>query len=363
MSPMPLKKLKNQRVFAGFNQAGTAGISSFTRVLRRRGYQIDFYGFAPIRFGMAVDYLLELPINPFASLFWRLRYFFKILPRYDVWHFNYGQTFFFYPLNLLILKLWGKKIVCTFRGSDVRRGFDFLPPKKILNQKSQKWPEWYLKIINQPWHLKFKRFLRMTVFCVLANKIVLTGPFLASSVLKYDYIIPYARAVEKKKIAPYRNRRNLVILHVPSEPVVKGTAEIERVFKVLQKKYPQHHFKIAAKMSHQALLQEMAKADIVVEQLLMGWYSGQAVEAMMLKKPVMSFLNPSYCELVSFGREIPIVNTNFWSFKKDLEILINSSLARKTISQQCLEFAKKYHRSDKIADQYLEIYEEVSKKC
>src|SRR3972149_10629763 len=105
-----LKKypLKHKRIFVGFNSAGAAGIYAFTRVLKRRGYQIDFYGMEKIRYDMPVDILLKFSQNRFLSFWQRFFYFWKILPRYKIWHFNYMEVFFFYPLNLLILKILGK---------------------------------------------------------------------------------------------------------------------------------------------------------------------------------------------------------------------------------------------------------------
>jgi len=356
-----LPNLKNKRIFVGFNSAGVAGLRNITRILKRRGYQIDFYGLEAARFGIDTDYLLKFSRRPIISFFQRIQYFLKILPRYDIWHFNYTKTFFFYPLNLLILKLCGKKIVHTFRGSDARTHLDYLPSKKIINNPQYHWPEWYRGVVNQSWWLKFKIKLRMRIFCWLSDKIVLTGPFLVPSVANFSKIIPYARNISQ--IPPANDSKKLhqklIILHVPSIPKMKGTIEVDRIFKILAKKYPQHEFKILGNIPHQELIKEMSLADIIIDQLLMGWYGGQAVEAMALGKTVMSFINPTYLELVPFGREIPIFNTNFWNFKNDLEILINSPDLCQKLSEEGRKFVRKYHAAEKIADQYLEIYQKV----
>src|SRR3990167_10448282 len=107
----PKENLLKQRIFVGFNSAGAAGIWNYTRDLRRRGIKIDFYGMDEVRLGMRVDFLLKFSENPLRSFFERFFYFLKILPKYGIWHFNFLEAFFFYPLNLLILKLLGKKIV------------------------------------------------------------------------------------------------------------------------------------------------------------------------------------------------------------------------------------------------------------
>ncbi len=138
---------------------------------------------------------------------------------------------------------------------------------------------------------------------------------------------------------------------------MKGTEIIEKTFQKLQKKYKSVEFKILEKISHEKLLEEMASSDIVVDQLLIGWYGGQAVEAMAMGKIVMSFLNPTYLALVSFGGMIPIFNTNYWTFEQDLEFLIKTHhLIGPTWGKKSREFAQKYHNALKIADQYLSCY-------
>ncbi len=136
---MQKNPLKTKRIFVGFNSAGSAGIFAYSRVLRRRGYKIDFYGIGKTNFNMKVDHLLIFASNKYISFFQRVFYFFKILPQYDIWHFNFLECFFFYPLNLFILKLLGKKIVLTCRGADVRDKIDFLPDSLI--DKSKDWPD------------------------------------------------------------------------------------------------------------------------------------------------------------------------------------------------------------------------------
>ena len=355
-----LKKdpLKKKRIFVGFNSAGSAGIYAFTRILKRRGYQIDFYGIGKTHFDMPVDFLLKFSSNRFISLFQRIIYFFKIFPRYDLWHLNYAEAFFFYPLNLFILKLFGKKIVVTFRGIDIQTDLEFLTENIYSKISQEKWPEYYrLQFLPKNTLPNFFKKIRRWVFIWFADKVILTGPFLAGQVSRYDEIIPYAREISELK-GRSSSGRKITVLHVPSEPVTKGTPGITQVFKRLAQKFPEHSFQVLPPMPREKLLSEIAQADIIVDQIIIGWYGGQAVEAMSLGKIVMAFLNPSYLQLVSFGREIPIWNTNFWSFEKDLEMLIKIFPQIKDEWQKkSWEFVKKYHDARKIAQKYLEVYQ------
>lgn len=359
---MPKDCLKNKKIFVGFNWAGAAGIYSFTRVLRNKGYKIDFYGQQKVSFNMPVDFLLTYSGNTIISFWQRLIYFFKILFKYDIWHFNAMQTFFFYPLNLLILKIFQKKIICTFRGSETRSEFDFLP--KTLYQKKDPcyWPSYYQNlIINRNFKKKIINWLRRTrinFFVAISDQVIINGPHLVSSVPRFDQIIPYSRTIgkipENKK-----NKTKLIILHAPSNPEVKGTEYIQKTFKKLSKKYPQHQFLIPGRVPFEELQDLIARSDIIIDQLLVGWYGGIAVEAMALGKVVMSFMNPPYFAFVPFAKEIPVFNTNIWTFEKDLENILNLADLRTKLAGEGYKFAKKYHSSEKIATQYLEVYKKL----
>lgn len=354
--------LKNKRIFVGFNSAGTAGIYSFTRSLKRRGVKIDFYGLKSIRFEMPVDFLLEFSSNKFISFSQRTAYFFKILPQYDIWHLNFMEAFFFYPLNLFLLKIFGKKIVVTFRGAEVRTNLDFLPKEIYQKLPASAWPEYYQRIYQFGGWKNWQKRWRVKIFIWFADQVVLTGPFLAGQVSRFEAIIPYAREIGRigrlEKLA--KRNKKLTILHLPSEPVVKGTSEIEKIFKKLKKIYPKVDFKILSPRTHLETIEEMAKADIVIDQILVGWYGGQAVEALAMGKIVMAYLSPTYLNFVSFGGEIPIWNTNFWTFEQDLRLLLKILPRIKSEwGRAAVEFAKKYHSHSAIANQYLEIYRQA----
>jgi len=349
-------KTEGKKIFVGFASAGAAGIWSFTRVLRKRGYSVDFYGVGHSKFGMPVDTALEVSSNKFVFALQKMALFFRILFKYDIWHLNCMEVFFFYPLNLFILKIFGKRIVLTFRGSDVRTHLDFLPPS--LQSKSKNWPVYYEKMrrLSQSWG-GFKRRIRMEIFIWFADRVALTGPFLASSVSHYDKIIPYARDLEKiLKIKSETHKNKIVIFHSPTVMDVKGSEYILNTIKNLKKKYKNVEFRMPLNLKNEDLLSLMAKADIVIDQLLVGWYGGQAVEAMALGKPVIAYMHEPYFNLMNFAKDIPVINSNIWTLEKDLMILIEDFKSRKNLGDAGIAFAKKYHRPDKIADEYLKLY-------
>jgi glycosyltransferase involved in cell wall biosynthesis len=265
------------------------------------------------------------------------------------------DVFFFYPLNLLILKVLGKKIICTFRGADVRSKVDILS-YDLFSKSKKTWPKYFENLyVKENIFKKIKRTLRMKIFCALSDKIVLTGPFLVSSVDCFDKIIPYARDIKYLEKIPTKKHR-LTVVHAPTAFDVKGTYYVKQAFKNLKKKYSQVDFKIITGLSHDDLLKELANGDIIVDQLIVGWYGGLAAEAMVMGKVVLANLNPVYFQFVDFSKQLPVYNTNVWQLENDLEMLINSPEERNLRSARGAKFAKKYHDCQKVANQYLELY-------
>jgi hypothetical protein len=345
----------NPRIFVGFNGAGTVGIYNYVHVLKNRGYKIDFYGFEKGRLNKPVDVLLKFSHNPVKSFFERVSYFFKILPEYDVWHFNFAETLFFYPLCLLILKIYGKKIVVTFHGSDVETDLDFLKTHPLIKNKKPVWPSYYKNFYQRSWWGKFLRRIRMKIMVKMADSVAISGPYLAHSVTHFDKIIGNAQNIDHISSFEAKKDGKITVLHAPSDPKIKGTSYIKSAFNNLSEIYPNVDFKVLEVLDRDQLLQEMANADIIVDQLLVGWYGVQALDGLTLGKTVMCFINPPYANLMNFDQEIPIINTNVFSFEQDLKDLIDSKDINR-FQTAGPTFIKKYFDQEIIADEYEAIY-------
>ena len=58
-------------------------------------------------------------------------------------------------------------------------------------------------------------------------------------------------------------------------------------------------------MTHGEALGRLAAADLVVDQLVLGWYGAVAVEAMALGRPVLAYIREDEAEDNPFGVEAP----------------------------------------------------------
>lgn len=346
--------LKKKRIFIGFNDAGAPGIYSFTRVLRRQGYKIDFYGYVPKWIDASYDVEVARPRSIKLQRIQGIFLLVKALFKYDIFHFNFGRTFFSYKYDHLILKFFRKKIINTFRGSDV---FDVEKSIKKYGKESPYYKDYQLKGSE---HYE-KIAARKNFITGHSDKVVLIGPWVAESVGKYDRIIPYARDIEKirtYKIATKQNK-SFTILHAPTDREKKGTKYVEQAVRSLKDRGIRVDLILVDKESSRELYERMSTADLVIDQLLIGWYGGFSVEAMALEKPVVCYLKDEYKKLVPFGKEIPIISASKKNLGEVLEKLINDRGKPPALGKKGYLFVKKVHGSEVIAKQYKKVYESL----
>ena len=88
----------------------------------------------------------------------------------------------------------------------------------------------------------------------------------------------------------------LTFLHCPSNRALKGTEHVIQAAEELQAEGYELSLIILEKMPHACVLEAMKRADVVIDQLLIGWYGMVAIEAWALGKPVICYIRPDLPE-------------------------------------------------------------------
>jgi hypothetical protein len=78
-------------------------------------------------------------------------------------------------------------------------------------------------------------------------------------------------------------------VHAPTDRAAKGTNTILAALEHLKQKYPLR-IVLVENRSHTEALDMYRQADLVIDQLLVGWYGSVAVEAMKMGKPVAVYI-------------------------------------------------------------------------
>ena len=292
-----------------------AGVpQTLAKYQRKLGYTSDTLSFYENKYNYDLDFYLPhktfLP-NTIEDIFKLL----KFSPNYDIYHFHVC-TAGLEGLDLAVWKMLGKTAVIHYHGSEIR---------------------------GKRENFFYRNF---------ADKIFVSTPDL----LKYspDAIwIPNPVDLEKLKdtdMGEISGRINIV--HAPSNRVKKGTKYILKAVKKLEKDGYDVKLILVENMSYEKALECYKRADIAVDQLLIGWYGMFAIECMALGKPVCVYIEDS---LKSYMPFMPVFNTSPKNIYENLKLLIEDEKLRKELSKRGKKYVKKMHDAYKISKKVLDI--------
>jgi hypothetical protein len=283
--------------------------------------------------------------------------------RYDVLHCYFGTSFlnlssrrFPFSLPFLDLKLWrwlGRKVVMTFQGCDVRQS-DRSTARDPLS-------------MCQLGHCTLARTCRARLddgrrrmldhLLPLCDRIFVLNPELAHEVPEAVFL-PYA-SVNVEALQPVWPRTNgrIVLLHAPTNEGIKGTRYLVAAVDRLKRRWP-IELSLVKKVPHAQALQLYRQADLVVDQLLGGWYGGFAVEAMALGKPVGCYIREGdlNCLSPAFRADLPLIRLTVPTLEQDLEAVLERRAEWPEWGKMAREFVLRWHHPLRIAHAMIRTY-------
>ena len=137
--------------------------------------------------------------------------------------------------------------------------------------------------------------------------------------------IDCARLKPEPVQAPYvPGRRPLRVLHAPNHRHIKGTDALISAVDALKARGHSIELTLVEKKTNAEVLEEIVRADIVVDQLVIGWYAMFAIEGMTLGKPVVCHIRDDLENLYRKAGllehdELPFLRADVLSIEKLLE--------------------------------------------
>jgi glycosyltransferase involved in cell wall biosynthesis len=348
------------RVFLGPNSI--AGVEwEYRNGLRKLGVDANVILQTAHPFGYPYDRVLSK--EGFASAY---RGMFKsainlpsFLHRYDIFHFSFGSSLLPFNMDVPILKKMKKGIVMTFLGSDIRCSklvLEGLVESKNCNYCRQS-------------PCRLERKVKRVNFWGRNADAIFSGVEM-SDLLDF-YSIPYHQIVlpidldHWKPFEPgpeYSKKDNeVLIVHAPSSPKIKGTPIIMDAVNKLKKVYPVK-IKLLTGVPNHVVREWLNAADIVVDQISVGWHGKLSVESMALAKPTLCYINEEFKERFPQFKELPIVNITPHNLYNQLESLIIDENLRKKIGQKSRNYVENVHDSRIVCRNLLKIYENIPEK-
>lgn len=333
------------------------------------GIESDVMVFASHWYGYPNDIDLRLKDRSFCSQISTLSSFFlRALRHYDLFHFNFGTSLFSHfpgPLNLLnqadlpILKRHKKGIVVTYQGCDARQKSYCIQHFPVCACTE---PDCYGGLCDP--RSDTKRAQKIARFNRYADRIFAVNPDLLWVLPARAQFLPYT-TVDLDEWRPVQKSisdgRRFLILHSPTQRAVKGTRFIQQAVATLQVKYPEVELKMVEGIPHDQVRELYAEADLVIDQLLLGWYGGFAVEAMALGKPVICYIRQNDLGFLpaQMKTDLPIINADPGNLAEVLEGVLQTRSLLPQVGEKSRLYVETWHDPDKIALQMQRTYEGI----
>ncbi|MGB2876232.1 MAG: glycosyltransferase [Gaiellaceae bacterium] len=260
----------------------------------------------------------------------QLRAFAWAAPRFDVFHFHAGLTLLPRKLNLPALRLLRKGIVFQSWGSDLRGR-----PASDVG---------YLRSAGA-----------VIVGSFLTRRLAPRGPW-----PDYD-VVPPAIVLPDWQPAPKEPGEVLRVAHAPSKRAVKGTDAVLAAVESLRAKGAPIELDLIEGVPNRDARLRYAAADVIVDQLRIGWYGMFAIESMALAKPVVVHLDAEAAAETedAFGAELPLVRADEANIGDVLAGLVEVRESLPEVGRRSREYVERVHSHTQVARQILEIYERV----
>ncbi|MBA2506610.1 MAG: glycosyltransferase [Thermoleophilaceae bacterium] len=308
-----------------------------SRAERELGFESDVAVVAAGPFGYQADILFEDAHHPpLARLPRRVAFLRRAAHRYDIFHFNFGQTLLTVRAagrvwnELAWLKRRGRTVVVTFQGCDVR------PQRECSCSKAACTADDRYRPVNAE---RIARF---------ADRVLYLNPDLARWLPRAAAFMPYA-SVDARAVEVGRDPGEpgeLVVAHAPSDREVKGSAEVIAAVEALRAEGAEVRLDLIEGVPHDEVLARVGRAHVAVDQLNLGWYGALAVEAMATGRPVLCAIDDA---ANPFGEELPIVRARAGTLLEELRTLAGDPDRRRALGERSRRFALERHDPRAIA--------------
>jgi len=325
--------------------AGFASGLSFAE--RKNGFQSDVLIRDENIFQYPVTYKVNLNNSSyFLKVLRQLKTFLKVRKIYDVFHFNYGSSlldFYFVGLPLLDLPFYKGKKIITFNGSDARGwAYPIYKDSIALFLDDAYGSIRLIKIKRFFYSIKFRKVKRYADHVFAVNPDLLR--YLPEGASFLPYSISHWETINK---TPNLKKKAIKIVHSPTNRKLKGSDFIITAVNKLCDEFNHVEFILVENLKHEEALKVYQSADLVIDQVLIGWYGGFGVEVMKMGKPLGVFIREEDLHFIpkqmADDLKISIINiTPFNIYETLKEYILNPELLLEK-SSQGYDYVCKWH--------------------
>ena len=341
---------------------------SLSRAERRLGLESDLVTNYQTWIGYPADRVLSsVGDHSLAGLARRMAAGLAAPFRYDVLHYYFGRSLLYWDdlpklnripfADLHIARRLGRHVFMTLQGCDSRLAGE-------SNRHNAHTPcahgrcgvfEACLSSYDAQRRSLIERILP------LCDRVFYLNPELGHYVPNADFM-PYAN-VDISAIEPQLGEAHArpIVVHAPSDPKIKGTDGIIAALDALHSELDFELVLVQGK-SHEEAMRIYRQADIVIDQVLAGWYGGFAVEVMAMGKPVACYIREGDLGFIPprMRAELPILRLDPNNLAADFKALFERRAEWRAIGEASRHFVERWHDPDVIARALARLYREPS---
>jgi len=327
------------------------------RGLRNFGIDATCIMYGKGSFGYKADWFVELPANQME----RCKTYYETLEKviaddYDIIHYFQRSFFMSTPpkrhdmltgFDIPLLKLRGKRIAYRFTGWELI--------DKQVELKNNPY-----SAFRHGWDGFFDEYLKKDYIEYLrcyCDAFMVVDPMMQEHMPEAK-IIPRVLSVEDFEEIGIEKRNRPLILHAPTNKTYKGSKYIINALKDLKNEGLKFDLKLLNKVPFKEALEWYKRADLIVDQILIGWYGVLATECMAMGKPVAVYMRD---DLVSTPEDVPVQNINLDNVKNKLREAIQDFEVRKYLSERGRSYVKATHDESVVIPKLIKVYEGIMK--
>lgn len=287
--------------------------------------------------------------------------------RYDVLHYYFGRSMltwddyapdyqeghWLYFRDLKMAHGMGRTVVFTLQGCDVR----LAARSNAANRTTMCRPNGCSVFELCCTRLDAQRQNFITKYLPLADRVFFLNPELGRFLRSGDFM-PYANvALDHVQITLPERRTRPRILHAPSNDSIKGSRQIEAALDALSRNFQFEYIPIR-NIPHREAMKLYRSADLVIDQILAGWYGGFAVELMAMGKPVACFIRDEDLSVLptKMKDEMPLLRLHEDTLIDDLAAILGNQAHWREIGRRGRAYVEHWHNPETIAKALAGIY-------
>lgn len=271
---------------------------------------------------------------------------------FDIFHF-WNKSLFYEPryrlltgFDIPLIKARDRRIAYRFTGFDVR-----LPSWDLDVNPYSPFRYGYEHPYDESVQRSYLAFLEEYV-----DQFIVQDPELAQFSPGKPNIIPRALDLSQWSYVGIEKNDRPLVVHAPSNGPVKGSRFVEAAIDTLHSEGLKFDFKTIQGMMHKDAIEWYKRADIIVDQLMIGATGVLTLEAWALGKPCVVYLREDLFKPFYETNELPVANANPDTVTDVLRSLIKDHEWRMHLSREGRKTVEQFHDIGKVIDSYISTY-------